>query len=56
MFNEEVLLKNDDSKKTAFQNLQTMIKSVPDLDYDKELSEYRDNRYNTTDKTNNISC
>ena len=29
----------------AFEELQKMIKEVPDLDYDKALAEYRDERY-----------
>ena len=29
----------------AFERLNEMIKEVPDLDYEKELAEYRDERY-----------
>lgn len=38
----------DDEKKQreeAFARLEKMRKSVPDLDYEKELSEYREEKY-----------
>lgn len=31
---------------TAFNRLQRMIKEIPDLDYDKEISEYREEKSN----------
>lgn len=41
------LYANDDAKQReeAFLYLEKMRKKVPDLDYDKELEEYREGRY-----------
>lgn len=41
------LYENDDEKrrKEAFQRLERMRKKVPDLDYDKELASYREEKY-----------
>lgn len=30
---------------TAFQELMDMITPIPDIDYDKELAEYREEKY-----------
>lgn len=35
----------DNSKRESFEALKGMIKSVPDLDYKKELEEYRNEKY-----------
>ena len=32
-------------KLEAFQKLDSMIEEVPELDYDKELAEYREEKY-----------
>ena len=53
MFGENDPKENDDDNfeeerrksMAAFEELQKMIKEVPDLDYDKALAEYRDERY-----------
>ncbi|MBD5130746.1 MAG: hypothetical protein HDT43_12620 [Ruminococcaceae bacterium] len=36
-------LKND-RKLAAFRSLEGMIEEIPDIDYDKELAEYREER------------
>lgn len=33
------------SKRAAFARLERMIKAVPNLDYDKALADYREERY-----------
>ena len=40
--NEDVLLKQE-----AYDRLERTRKSIPDLDYDKELMDYREARYGT---------
>ena len=33
------------TKKAAFDELETLRRKIPDLDYDKELSAYRDEKF-----------
>ena len=33
-------------KKSAFDELETLRRKIPDLDYDKELAAYRDEKFN----------
>ena len=35
----------DNKKLEAFQKLDDMIEEVPEVDYDKELAEYREEKY-----------
>lgn len=45
------LYTDDDMKQReeAFMDLEKLRKKVPDLDYDKELAEYREGRYGIAD-------
>ena len=36
---------NDQKKETAFANLETMRRSAPNIDYDRELADYREGKY-----------
>lgn len=44
------LYENDDKKRReeAFQRLERIRKKVPDLDYDRELVAYREEKYGST--------
>ncbi len=44
------LYENDDKKRReeAFQRLERIRKKVPDLDYDRELAAYREEKYGST--------
>ena len=44
MFGKFYLHANEQSQ-SALQVLESIIKPVPDLDYDKELAEYREGKY-----------
>lgn len=35
----------NDRKMAAFRSLESLIEEKPDIDYDKELAEYREERY-----------
>lgn len=45
------LYENDDMKQReeAFQQLELIKKKVPDFNYQKELAEYREEKYNNAD-------
>lgn len=45
MFGDFFTVTQDSSKKEAFEDLKTLIRPVPDLDYDKELEQYRNEKY-----------
>lgn len=44
------LYENDDKKRReeAFQRLERIRKKVPDLDYDRELAAYQEEKYGST--------
>jgi hypothetical protein len=39
---------SSEAKRAAYQDLLKLRRSMPDLDYDKELAEYRTERYANT--------
>ena len=45
MFGDFFPKTTDDKKIEAFQKLDRMIDKVPEIDYDKELAEYREEKY-----------
>ena len=48
--NYSIFNRLEGNKLEAFQKLDSMIEEVPDLDYDKELAEYREEKYGQRSK------
>ena len=42
---EKATAQNHDAREQAFELLESMRKKIPDFDYERELTEYREEKY-----------